>query len=272
MHEFGWQQAIIGFADHRDAERTAVTHVIPILMRAEDTRLVSAWFIVRKGTHWRLRYLPTRTGSAHTHITDCLTALHRAGHLADVVETVYEPEVHAFGGHRAMRIAHRLWHLDSRHLFTPTPSPPRPTRTREMSLLLCAEMLRAAGLDWYEQGDVWARAADHRDPADSIGHLLDPVRRLLTVAPASLTQAGAPLAVATTWLEAFTTSGKALRRLNDDGHLHRGLRDVLTHHVIFAWNRRGIPDHEQAALASTARTVVFGNDPTITTETEQAAA
>ena len=248
--------------------------MIPILLRADDTRLISAWFIVRKGTHWRLRYLPTRTGSAHTHITDCLTALHQAGHLTDVVEAVYEPEVHAFGGHRAMRIAHRLWHLDSRHLFTPPPRQPRPARTRELSLLLCAEMLRAAGLDWYEQGDVWARAADHRDPADPdhIRHLLDPIRRLLTVAPASLTHAGAPLAVATTWLDAFTTTGKALRRLNDDGHLHRGLRDVLTHHVIFAWNRRGIPDHEQAALASTARTVVFGDDPSITTETEPAAA
>ena len=173
-----------------------------------------------------------------------------------------------------MRIAHRLWHLDSRHLFTTTPSQPRPTRARELSLLLCAEMLRAAGLDWYEQGDVWARTADHRDPADPghIRHLLDPVRRLLTVVPASLTHAGAPLALATTWLDAFTTTGKALRRLNDDGHLHRGLRDVLTHHVIFAWNRRGIPEHEQAALASTARTIVFGEDPTITTEIEQAAA
>ncbi|SDT11911.1 thiopeptide-type bacteriocin biosynthesis protein [Actinoplanes derwentensis] len=269
MYEPGWQQFTIGFAEHRDAERIAVAHVIPILTHAENTQMIDAWFVVRKGTHWRLRYLPTRS-DAPTDITGHLHDLRRAGHLTAVTEGVYEPEIHAFGGHKAMTIAHRLWHLDSRHLLTRPPSQPH---RRELSMLQCTQLLRSAGLDWYEQGDVWARVTAHRDPIrpEHLRHLHDPIQRLLTADPAGLTHDGAPLAAAIEWHAAFTAAGQALRRLYDSGQLHRGLRDVLTHHVIFAFNRRGIPENEQAALAAAARTVIFGDDPTLSATTATAA-
>jgi hypothetical protein len=41
-----------------------------------------------------------------------------------------------------------------------------------------------------------------------------------------------------------------------------GLRDVLAHHVIFAWNRLGLPSATQVVLAAAAKTAVFGPDPT----------
>jgi thiopeptide-type bacteriocin biosynthesis protein len=266
MYEPGWRQTTIGFAEHRDAERIAVAHVIPILTQAENTRAIDAWFVVRKGTHWRLRYRPT-SSKTPTDLAGHLHDLRRAGHLAAVTEAVYEPEIHAFGGHQAMTIAHRLWHLDSRHLLTHPPG--RPHR-RELSMLQCTQLLRSAGLDWYEQGDVWARVSAHRDPIrpDRLQRLHGPIQRLLTADPAGLTHAGA--SPATDWRAAFTTTGQALRRLHDNGHLHRGLRDVLTHHVIFAFNRRGIPEHEQAALAAAARTVIFGDDPTLSAATTKA--
>lgn len=267
MHETGWQQATIGFAEHRDAERIAVAHVIPILTHAENTQMIDAWFIVRKGTHWRLRYRPT-SSNAPDDITGHLHDLRGAGYLTAVTEAVYEPEIHAFGGQQAMTIAHQLWHLDSRHLLTRPLSQPH---RREWAVLLCTQLLRAAGLDWYEQGDVWARVAAHRDPIrfDRLRHLHDQMQRLLTVGPADLTHTGAP--PATEWHVAFSTAGQALHRLYDSGQLHRGLRDVLTHHVIFAFNRRGIPNHEQAALATAARTIIFGDDPTINAATTAAA-
>lgn len=37
---------------------------------------------------------------------------------------------------------------------------------------------------------------------------------------------------------------------------------LLAHHVIFAWNRLGLPYTAQAVLSATARTVIFGPDPT----------
>ncbi|MWA04982.1 hypothetical protein F8568_032375 [Actinomadura sp. LD22] len=38
---------------------------------------------------------------------------------------------------------------------------------RELSILLCTVLFRAAGLEWYEQGDAWHLIAQHRpSPAD----------------------------------------------------------------------------------------------------------
>ncbi|MGH3799887.1 MAG: lantibiotic dehydratase C-terminal domain-containing protein [Pseudonocardiaceae bacterium] len=37
-------------------------------------------------------------------------------------EVVYEPEIHAFGGADAMALAHNLFHADSRHICTTSPS------------------------------------------------------------------------------------------------------------------------------------------------------
>jgi hypothetical protein len=95
------------------------------------------------------------------------------------------------------------------------------------------------------------------------------MQRLLTADPAGLAHTGGP--PATEWHAAFIAAGQALRHLYDTGQLHRGLREVLTHHIIFAFNRRGIPEHEQAALAAAARTVIFGDDPSLSATTTTAA-
>jgi thiopeptide-type bacteriocin biosynthesis protein len=259
-----WCQINIDFPDLCTAEDVAITHLAPILAEAEARRLITAWFFVRKGT-WRMRYLPASASSeaADAYLNDRLALLNHAGYLTAVIPGIYEPEIHAFGGTAAMEAAHWLWHHDSRHLFTATTGA-EPTRRRELSIMLCAAMMRAAGLDRYEQGDVWARVAEHRDPPQPtlVDTLQGPVQRLLTVDPASITHAGAPLATARTWIEAYTTAGATLDCLNQTGRLHRGLREILTHHVIFMWNRRGIPGLHQAALATAAKTSIFGPDPT----------
>lgn len=259
-----WRQVTIAFPDPRTAEQAAGTHLAPILAEAEARQLITTWFYVRKGD-WRLRYLPvTTTGDTDRYLTSELERLTRDGRIRSAVTGIYEPETCAFGGPAAMDIAHQLWHHDSRHLLT-RDSDRMTNRERETSIILLAAMTRAAGLDWYEQGDVWARVADHRDPPqpDRVGSLLHAARRLLTVDPATLTrQQASPAAGYDTLIEAYTSAGDALRYLNQTGQLHRGLRAILAHHVIFAWNRRSIPGLQQAALATAAKAVVFGPDPT----------
>lgn len=257
-----WCQLNITFPDPHAADDVAITHLGPILAEAETRRLISAWFFVRKGA-WRLRYLPVFTRSdADAYLTDQLGHLNHAGYLNAIIPGTYEPEIHAFGGTLAMEAAHRLWHDDSRHLLARN-TDGEPARLQEVSIMLCAAMMRAAGLDRYEQGDVWARVAEHRDPPSPslIEGLEGSVRRLLTVDPTSLAQDGAPLAAARTWIAVYTTAGTTLGGLNQTGQLHRGLRAVLAHHVIFAWNRRGVPGPRQGALASVAKTIIFGPDP-----------
>lgn len=72
----------------------------------------------------------------------------------------------------------------------------------------------------------------------------------------------APLAHVGQWADVYAAAGREVADLAAAGALHRGLRDVLAHHVIFAWNRLGLPYITQAVLAATAKTVVFGPDPT----------
>jgi thiopeptide-type bacteriocin biosynthesis protein len=165
-----------------------------------------------------------------------------------------------------MAAAHRLFHADSRHLLTRLASQniAAPDRTRELALILMVVMLRGAGLDWYEQGDVWARVAIHRpNPGQPYaGQQLDSVRRYLTADTEAALGGGSPLAVAPGWGQDFGTAGADLAMLSSAGLLHRGLRAVLAHHVIFTWNRHGLPYDIQALLASRARDAVFGADPT----------
>ncbi|MEU4656825.1 thiopeptide-type bacteriocin biosynthesis protein [Streptomyces sp. NPDC023723] len=263
-----WRQINIAFPDWESAERNALTHLAPLLATAEIARLVGPWFFLRKAPHWRIRYQPPGDrAAAENHLLDVLGPLQHAQHITAVTPVTYEPETHAFGGPEAMACAHRLFHLDSRHLIDHLARHPGRPRRRELSVLLCTALLRAAGLDWYEQGDVWARVADHRDPprtqpTDKLKTLRGGLRHLMTADINQLSREGAPFTVPAAWPHAFTTAGSELAALAAAGQVHRGLRGVLAHHLIFAFNRFGLPHATQAALAAGARAVVFGPDPT----------
>lgn len=267
-----WRQINVAFPEWVTAEHTAVTQLAPLLAAAEADQLVNAWFFTRKAPCWRFRYVPSSTHT-HGYLRQHLDDLVRQGHIDAATEAIYEPETHAFGGGQAMAPTHDLFHLDSRHLLSYLASAPGGEHRRELSILLCTTLLRSAALDWYEQGDVWARVAEHRDLPEEIPskrrlRLEAGLRRLMSLDAVALLGDGAPLAFAAAWAAAFATTGRDLARLAADGLLHRGLRAVLAHHIVFAWNRLGIPYAAQAALSHTAKQVVFGRDPATTSEAE----
>ncbi|MFJ1756468.1 methyltransferase, FxLD system [Kitasatospora sp. NPDC088134] len=72
-------------------------------------------------------------------------------------------------------------------------------------------------------------------------------------------------------MDAFEHAGQDLARLAREGRLHRGLRAVLAHHLLFHANRAGLPVDHQAALAARALDAVFhsteGPAPSTTTDT-----
>ncbi|MET8012954.1 thiopeptide-type bacteriocin biosynthesis protein [Streptomyces sp. NPDC005271] len=264
-----WHQVNIAFPDWSRAEQTALARLNPLLRTAEDEGAINAWFLIRKRPCWRVRYLPAADTDTHGPIGRELDALTAAGHITDWTPAIYEPEVHAFGGVEAMAAAHRLFHRDSRGLLTYLQGEGGAAsgHRREMSLMLCSTLMRSAGLDWYEQGDVWARVATHRAlptafDRSSTERLHTAVHRLITVDADSQLRKDGPLAHAAGWASAYTAAGQELAHLAASGALHRGLRDILAHHVIFAWNRIGLPYATQAALAAAAKTVIFGPDPT----------
>jgi thiopeptide-type bacteriocin biosynthesis protein len=267
----GWHQVSIEFTDWDTAEHAATTCLGPQLQQAEAAGTISSWWFTRKAPCWRLRGHPGRVGT----LTDLTAFLNRVletmlaqGMIVRAQETIYEPEAYAFGGTGGMDIAHQLFHADSRNILSylgrgdPAMAPGR----RELSILLCSALMRGAGQDWYEQGDIWHRVADNRPvppgtPLERLRDITPGLRRLMTVdaGPASnLVDDGGALAFTANWAGAFDQAGAALGNAARDGKLSRGLRDILAHHVIFHWNRIGLSLRTQSILATAAADAAFG--------------
>ena len=136
---------------------------------------------------------------------------------------------------------------------------------RELSLVLLSGLMRAAGLDMFESGDVFDRVARLRPaPADADAarteRLTEHVRGLLSIpdpASSQLFAPGGPVAHAAPWLAAFQTAGRRLGAAAAQGLLDRGVRAVLTHVLIFHWNRFGLSAASQSILANAATTALL---------------
>jgi len=268
----GWYQVNIEFPDRGAAERTLAAHLLPRLQRAHADGTIGSWWYIRKTPHWRLRLSAGhRAGLLPQTITAALDDLSTQHLITIWSEGVYEPETHAFGGPEAMDAAHRFFHRDSVNIlsylgcsgFQLIPATPFPLR--ELSLLTCAALLRAAGQDWHEQGDVWHRVAllrplDPVTPHDRLRHMTEQLHQLFAVdLERILANQGlhSPFDTVRPWFAAATEAGDTLRDLARLGLLRRGLRDVLAHHVIFHWNRLGLTTTHQAILAHAAATTIL---------------
>lgn len=263
--ETDWHQFMIEFTDHATAEHTVARHLAAPLNQAADAGVQATWWHLRKTPAWRLRYQPE--DPATTTVPDLLATLAASGHIAAWARGIYEPETLAFGGPAAMDIAHTLFHHDSRHLLARAASQPAASGPalgrRETTILLFSTLLRAAGLDWFEIGDVWAKVADlrpaahaHDLPAEHSDRLAQAIRRLMTVDPRSV-----PDLLPEPWVTTFEAAGQALAALARSGRMERGLRAVLAHHFIFHANRAGLPAADQATLAVLAVETVFHTTP-----------
>ena len=258
-------QAYIEFEDWDTSRSTADTKLAPALHSA--TAVGATWWFIRKYPCWRLRLHNPSAGNAAATIAIALDDLVKGGAVRRWWQSVYEPEEPAFGGPLAMTVAHTLFHADSTQILNP---PTVPLGQRELSVLLCTAMFRAAGAEWYEQGDVWHRVSLERPfPSETdtsrLDTLIGDVHNLLhadTSADGPLFGITGPLMPAARWAEDFRRAGRELGEANRTGALERGLRQVLSYHVIFHWNRLGLPTHAQALLAAAASRAILEEEPT----------
>jgi thiopeptide-type bacteriocin biosynthesis protein len=265
-----WYQVHVEFADWDKAENIAAAHLWPGLCAAETDGTVSSWWYVRKAPCWRLRFHVGSAGSTKMKqfVAGTLDGLVRQERITGWWPSTYEPETYAFGGTAGIEIAHRLFHADSRGIleYLTRIAPDRPADPiigrRELSILLCSALLRAASQDWHEQGDVWHRVTHMRPlppdvPSDRLRRMTSQVYKLVSLDTSSPVNANGPLAFARSWLDAFTQAGHALGAAAHQGTLQRGVRDVLAHHVIFHWNRLGLPSRTQGVLAHAATETIL---------------
>ena len=260
-NEDSWYQVRVEFADWSAAEAVGATALGPALDRLRAVGAVAGWWYLRKHPCWRLRLFHADT-AAIGRVLDELTS---TGAIERWWTTVYEPETAAFGDTVGMDTVHNLFCSDSAgvldYLRQDTPGLDR----RELSVLLLGGLLRAAGLDTFECGDVFDRVARMRPaPAATdmarVSTLADNVRVLLSIpnlANSELFTPGGPVAHAAPWLAGLRAAGEQLGRDAASGRLNRGLRAILTHVVIFHWNRLGLSATSQGLLARAAATALL---------------
>ncbi len=266
MRAPGWHQLDIAFPDRVTAATVAAHDLLPALDAAQDDGQLQDWWFLRKSS-WRLRYRADASNTAA--IPGLLNRLSTSGRINGWTSGIYEPETTAFGGEAAMDVAHTLFHHDSRHILMRAAQNAAPAiGQRETTVLLCSAMFRAAGLDWYEQGDAWQKVIELRPLAATT---IDPGRASVLRRSMQLLMTADPRALPIQdgdhafndqgdWLAAFVQAGRDLAGLAHQGRLSRGLRAVLAHHVIFHGNRASVSTTEQGVLARLAANAVFDTD------------
>lgn len=185
----GWYQVSVEFADYPTAERAVRVHLLPALHRES----VGSWWFVRKHPCWRLRVHAAPGADIDDAVGHISHALDNAASLGAIKRwwtSLYEPETVAFGGPAGMAISHALFHTDSlgvlKHRQRGEKGARRPLDSKATSLLVTTLLLRAAGLEWGEQGDVWGRVEAARPLPDDVkprkvSGMVNALRRLLLV-------------------------------------------------------------------------------------------
>ncbi|MEV0633240.1 thiopeptide-type bacteriocin biosynthesis protein [Nonomuraea wenchangensis] len=254
--EAQWYQLRIEFPDWDTAEKIGANQLGPRLDELQSSGAIAGWWFLRKYPCWRLR-LRDADIPAVDQVFDDLAA---AGALTRWWPTVYEPETAAFGGPVGIQAAHDLFCADSRGVLGYARQNAPGLGRRELSILLINALLRAADMDVFERGDVFARVAQLRPPPTEaetaiVEKLTNDVRMLLAIpvqADSGPFASTGPTTFAAPWLTAWQAAGHQLGHAAAQGRLDRGLRAVLTHVLIFHWNRVGLSAAVQGILARAA--------------------
>ncbi|WIY05592.1 thiopeptide-type bacteriocin biosynthesis protein [Amycolatopsis mongoliensis] len=254
--EDAWYQVRVQFADWSAVETVGATMLGPALDDLRACEAIAGWWFLRKHPCWRVRLWRANT-AAVDRVLDRLT---ETGVIARWWPTVYEPETAAFGGAAGSDTVHELFCADSAGVLAYLRHDVLGLGRRELSVLLMSGVMRAAGLDTFESGDVFDRVARLRPaPTDAdierLDKLVESVRRLLSIADLAESQLftpGGPVAHAAPWLAALHVGGERLGQDAAAGRLDRGLRAILTHVVIFHWNRFGLSATSQGIIARAA--------------------
>lgn len=259
-----WHQANIQFHPGDHPEQILASALAPRLDRLEQEGTISGWWFIRKPPGCRIRLRDAATVTVG-HVLDTAVG---DGTIAGWKPAIYEPETTAFGGPVGMAAAHDLFCADTSGILGYLRHDSPPVGRRETSILLISAMLAAAGLDWFERGDVFARVAAMR-PAVPYGtsaqqqQLTGQLRSLLAVTSPDALPVFAhdgPAPYAAPWMTAFKDTAHRLADAAEHGTLRRGLRAVLAHTVIFHWNRLGLDAAAQALLSQAATEACLPKD------------
>lgn len=247
-----------------------VTAIGPLCSRLISSQQISHWWFMRKADggvpHLRLRIFgdePELSQKVLPQFEELFARLEQERRIQPCTTLVYEPETMVFGGPVGLEAAHTLFSKDSEMLtqwLTLAESAndlPGLKHRPEASLLIIQQLMRGAGLDIFEQWDVWGQMTRLR-----IWPTTSAKRTKNSAALAKLfwgppdnhqTLFGEKLyPLIARWGESFETCGRELAQVHREGQLERGLRQVIASLIIFHWNRLGFSAAMQSELTRLA--------------------
>ncbi|MBL0886903.1 thiopeptide-type bacteriocin biosynthesis protein [Myceligenerans indicum] len=255
----GWAQVNLKFTDYAAAETVFRAGLSPVMQEP--------WWFVRKAPCWRLRYrLPDESAAMPNDLHAALDAMIADGALGQWTQAPYEPETAAFGGREGLAAVHAIHVADAVGLFTYLDAAAADRACDGLgrsvaSLMVLSHLMRAAGVEWNEQGDVWARVQAQRPPAratdEQIAKLAAKARTALAADLTHLIADEPRFSGLSTWATGMQNAGEQLAAVVREGRLQAGVRTVLARVVAFCWNRAGFTTDQQAVWARAARLAIL---------------
>ena len=178
-----------------------------------------------------------------------LRGLRRAGAVTRFFFSVYEPEIHLFGGLAAMQLVHRHFDADTiawMELDNLAQAGQRTTLPPDaISNAVLNDLFLRTIADRFEVWDVWRNLAALNDAQRFGCNEPSAANDIASLVPRlSVTEAR----TLHRYARANSTLADGLRRLNDGGRLHVGLRGLLPFIAMFHLNRHGYDQARQANL------------------------
>ena len=240
----------------------AICEVASCIDECNNHVAISQWWWLNKwdplGPALRVRIqTPTASARETTHLL--LSCLEKRGLEATLPR--YEPELLLFGGHDGIEIAHRLFAIDSMFLVSwlrSTEARNLPVVPPGLSFALVMHLARGAGLDLFEQWDLFDRLAAKRTAGPeqnaTEASCIRIVKQLLAAPAESLLPIFSdPLRVLVKkHLDNLQNVGMQIAQAYFGGRLDCGLREFLVPVVLFHWNRIGLAASAQGGFARAA--------------------
>jgi thiopeptide-type bacteriocin biosynthesis protein len=251
-----WLYFRIAVQSNQQANRILAQEIAPLLKKLGAQYPILGWWWINKmdvcGNALRLR----------VHVSDAQTEAGPAleKHFKDVGWNVaqlrYEPELCLFGGPAGIRLAHAYFCFESEFLadWMRQSDESDHVLPEGLSLAIVLRTLRAAGLDLFEQWDVFDRLC-HKRPQTAGSTTPSSIQavasKVVHAGPGPVFElyAGEKADLLKKYGETLDSFGQELARAVYAGQLECGLREFLTPLILFHWNRTGFLPRLQAALS-----------------------
>lgn len=256
-----WLYFRIYLHDNTNFSALLTSSLVDKLFELKAQKLVENFWFMRKsdgGKHLRLRIYGLSEfleRDVRNTLIQEIVKLKKRNICREYYICIYEPEKALFGGIEGMRLAHHFFSSGSQLYLEIYKHIQQNNKINfdEISLCLINNFLYYAGLDDFEEWDVWnkvllMRKVDNEDTShlenkeENDGRLHSSLYIAMLIGPTVFNYFNNTLST-------YKNIAKELEILNRKGELTRGIRSIVATKIIFQWNSFGFDALHQYSLA-----------------------